>query len=256
MKTRKNPIASIPALTALIVALVLVLPAACTSPGDTGLKRDENAVLANRSDEGEAADGIRALLLESAARATADLSRPNGYQRYDATRLPFPGAADTIVSLLRAYGYGSLADPVLADINRGVEITAGKAMPVLGNAIAQLGITDIRSVIDGGPHAATDLLCGDAPASPVRADLLREYATVLNAGLADAGYYHSLKILIDQYNSIPVLSDIAGLELEPEIRERGLDGICRRMALEEARMRDDPGARPNDAIRHLFVRPY
>ncbi|MDO9175105.1 MAG: DUF4197 domain-containing protein [Actinomycetota bacterium] len=240
----------------LLVTFVLAL-AACAGADKPGLTRDDSAtLLVNRGVEGDAADGIRALLLASAQRATADLSRPNGYQRYDDTRLPLPAAADATVSMLRAYGYGQLAEPVQMDINRGAEIGAGKALPVLADAIAQLEITDVGAVVNGGDSAATQLLCGRGADSEERAKLLRSYATALTAGLAEAGYYSSLKILVDKYNSIPILSDISGLDLEAEIRERGLNGICLRMASEEARMRNDPAQRPGEAINRLFIAPH
>lgn len=240
--------------TTIIKSSLYVIVIALLMPGCTGTanisKLQKDDTLVSRGSDGDMADGIRLLLTESARRATSDLSRPNGYLRRDDTRVVLPEALVQPAALLRAYGYGRLADAVLADIHRGLESTARQSMPALEAAIAQLEIRDIPAVMRG-ESAATQLLCTQG-----REALVREYATALNFGLTEAGYYSSLKILVDRYNSIPVLSDITSPELEPELRERGVNGICLRMAEEEANMRANPEARPNATIQRLFARPY
>ena len=136
-------------------------------------------------------------------------------------------------------------------LGRGLERTAARAMPVLEEAIARLDIRDTDALMRGRDGVATKLLC-----EAERENLVRDYATQLKFGLSEAGYYTSLDILVKRYNQIPVLSDIAAPDVEPELRERGVNGICLRMADEEARMRNDPEARPAGAVQQLFARPY
>lgn len=197
---------------------------------------DAAPTLVTRGSDGATGERVRALLTETARRATADLSLPKGYDRFDDTRLSMPQAAQPTTSLMLAAGHGRLVDQLMTDINRGVELAAGKSMPLFTQLIAQRTFLDADALLEGGAPTATALLCDD------RALLEEAWAPVLHAALDEAGYFRSQRILIDNYNAIPVLSDIEGFDVEPELRQRGINGICLRMQVEEARLRQESPA--------------
>lgn len=234
---------------AILITVALAAIAGCAGNADDGrLRMGEELV--SRGSDADIAEGLRALAIESARRAGEDLARPSGYERRDATRLPMPEVLSPTVGLMRAYGYGTLADPVLVDINRGLQLAAQKIQPVVQTLVGQATLADPVEVMRSN-RGATDILCGEAG----RVEFEREYATVLAAALAEVGYYNSLKIYVDRYNSIPILADIPPPDPEPELRERGLNGFCLRMAAEEARLRDDPEERKTEIIQRLLARP-
>ncbi len=197
---------------------------------------DAPTTLVTRGSDGATAERVRALLAETARRATADLALPKGYDRFDDTRLPVPQAAQPTTSLMLAAGHGRLVDQLMADINRGVELAAGKSMPLFTQLIAQRTFLDADALLEGTAPTATALLCDD------RATLEEAWAPVLHAALDEAGYFRAQRILVDNYNAIPVLSDIEGFDVEPELRQRGINGICLRMLVEEARLRQESPA--------------
>lgn len=233
-----------------IVCLAL---ACCALPAQAELSvvRDPTPDLAYRSGEGEQADGLRALLAESARLAGIDLSRPAGYARSDDTRLPPPPEMKAIATVMLMYGYNRYTASLQDDINRGLERTAARVVPAVEAAAAQLALRDVPALAAGSEPRATELLCGEG-----REVLTREYATALKFGLAEAGYYDNLKLLVETYNSIPTVADLpAAPELEPFAREYGVKGLCLRMADHERRLREDPSLRQGEAVRRLLGGP-
>ncbi|MFP5440030.1 MAG: DUF4197 family protein [Gammaproteobacteria bacterium] len=243
-------------LAALLGTAALL--AGCASQPPAPLLKAEPK-LVNRGTDGNLADGVRAVLKLSVQRGISDLARPNGFQRFDATRLPMPAVVEPTARFLRAWGRSRLVEPLMMDINRGMEIAAGRFLPLLEQRVDDLLIPDVRGLMVSGDTAISDLLC--APDETRRSELREAYAPVLKQALVDAGYPVSRGHLVNEYNSIPMLEDIEPFDVEPELLERGINAICLRIAHQETRIRRFEAERPVDtpdaeAIRHLFAYPF
>lgn len=238
----------------LLMVLLAALLSGCAQDAPTGLVRDQ-PLLVNRGSDGNLADGVRALLRLSVQRGTFDLAQINGYNRFDATRLPMPAAAEPAARFLRAWGTSRLLDPLLMDMNRGAEVAAGRFEATLQQRVVEMGIPNVRALMTGADTAASELLC--AP----REELLIAFAPVLKQALTDVGYFDTQDKVVREYNSIPVLDDIAPFDIAPELEQRALDGLCKRVAAQESRIRRLENERPDDApdsaaLRYLLTCPF
>lgn len=243
-------------LAALLVAATALAGCAAQPPAPL-IKAEPQLV--NRGTDGDLADGARAVLKLSVQRGISDLARPGGFQRFDATRLPIPATIEPTARFLRAWGRSRLVDPLMIDINRSMEIATGRFLPLLEQRVDDLLIPDVRGLMVGSDTAISDLLC--APDEALRNELRAAYAPVLKQALVDAGYPVSRDHLVNEYNSIPMLEDLAPFDVEPELLERGIDAICLRIGHQETRIRRFETERPVDtpdapAIRYLFAYPF
>lgn len=242
---------------AVLLAMVAGLSGCAQQPPAPLLKAEPTLV--SRGVDGDLADGVRAALTLSVQRGISDLARPGGFQRFDATRLPMPAAVEPTARFLRAWGRSRLIDPLMMDINRSMEIAAGRFQPVLEQRVADLLVPDVRTLMTGSETAMSDLLC--APDENLRNELRTAFAPVLKQALLDAGYFVSRDKLVAEYNNIPMLEDIAPFDVEPELLERGLDAVCLRTGHHEVRLRRFETERPTDTpdaerIRFLFTYPF
>lgn len=241
--------------TTTLRALLFLIPClclpACAGKPDEARLLGGTAALVERSPDAGIADGIRALILESARRATRDLGSRGGYQRRDETRIALPESFVPATELMKAYGYGTLANPILGDMNRGLELAATRMVPFLETLMAQETIPDVDAALRRSEGATRQLVCG-----AWKQRVASGYAEILDKSLADVGYHNSVRIFVNQYNSIPVLTDIHAPDPLPYLSARGLEGLCLRIAFEEERMRNEPETRPEDpVIRELLARP-
>ncbi len=237
------------------VLLVLLLTGCASQPATPALTVGNNE-LVNRGTEGDLADGVRVLLNVSVSRGISDLARPNGYNRFDATRLSVPQAMDSTARFLRAWGRSQLIDALMMDINRSMEAATGRFEAVLQQRVRELLIPDVRSVMTGGDNAATALLCASSE------DLRTQFAPVLKQTMTDVGYYATLNRLVNEYNAIPMLDDMEPFDVEPELQQRAVDAICLRIGEQESRLRRFQDERPtentpdNQLLRTLFAWPF
>jgi hypothetical protein len=105
---------------------------------------------------------------------------------------------------------------------------------------------DARRVFTGGNTAATDYFrarTSDALAGAFRPTVER--------AMDEVGVVRPYRALLDRARQIPFL-DVEGLELEPYVVSRALDGLFHVVAEEERKIRTDPTARVTDLLRQVF----
>ncbi|MFP5383313.1 MAG: DUF4197 family protein [Gammaproteobacteria bacterium] len=229
-----------------VVVLAMAL-AACAGTGQHAFEAPDTAP---PIEEDPRAEGIRALLAESAWRAAHDLSRTTGYAGRNETRIAIPDELASVTALLRGYGHGRAVDALERDLDRALSLTAAAVLPALRTQIAQLPIRDVDALLQDQDASATRLLCEDGLDAMHAA-----WIAALDTGLAQSGYATSLAITVAQYNDIPTLADITAPDIRPALEAQGLAGLCHRMAAEEERMRTTPHLRPEGAVTRLLSPP-
>ena len=140
-----NPLLTRRSLIAAGLALPLAaLPGCATRLGD----------LANLE------PAIRRLLTLSSQRAFARLLADEGFFRDDIARIqPPPQLGGRSVTAALAVALGTRAfSRLLRVVNSAAEQGARRAAPVVYDSIREMTIADARSVVRGGPTAATDYL--------------------------------------------------------------------------------------------------
>jgi hypothetical protein len=230
--------------------LVLVLAWVVSGVGCTGLEgMDLGGLLLGTGplDEGTAATGLKQALQVGTERTTSTLSEPGGFASDPNLRLRLPGELGQLAQALRTIGLGAQVDALEASMNEAAEQAAARAAPVFVSAVASMSIVDAFAILNGPEDAATRYF-RDRTSETLRA----RFEPVVTASMAQVGLYGLYAQLVARYEAIPFATKRPSLDLEAYVTNRTLDGLFSTLATEEARIREDPGARTTALLRRVF----
>lgn len=197
----------------------------------------------------EIARGLREALEIGTERAVDDLAVTNAFFSNPEIHIPLPGALGEAQNALRPLGLAGLLDDLELSLNRGAEQAMPAATRIFGDAIAQLTFQDVIDIWLGPDDAATRYFqrttsspLSDAMRSPVRSALDR------------AGAVRLYDQIIRQAGTVPGMPDLRA-DLTDHVLGLALPALFDQVALEEARIREDPVARTTDLLERVFGSP-
>jgi hypothetical protein len=196
--------------------------------------------------DGTVTAGLKQALEIGTANAVAVTGKLDGFFRNEAIKILLPERLRRFETTLRAVGLGPQVDEVVLGMNRAAERAAPAATGIFVDAVRGMTFDDARRVLTGGNTAATDYFrtrTTDALAGAFRPTVER--------AMDDVGVVRQYRALLDRARVIPFL-DLEGLELEPYVVSRALDGLFHVVAEEERKIRTDPTARVTDLLRQVF----
>ncbi len=231
-------------LIAFLAAMVSMALVGCESLAEAasgyGIERplDEETIRA----------GLKEALRIGSEQAVELVSREDGFLSRPEIRIPLPQELDDVATTLRDVGLGSLVDRFEETMNRAAERAAPEALGIFRDAIADLSIQDARNILQGGPHAATDLF-----ELRTRDRLFELFLPEVRAVTDRVELTSSYKVLMDAYHRIPFVQR-RDMDLDRYVTRQALDGLFLMLGREEARIRDDPVARVTELLRRVFGR--
>jgi len=188
---------------------------------------------------------IRRLLTLSAQRAFARLLVDEGFFRDDIARIQPPpqlGGKAVTAALAVALGTRAVQDRLLRVVNRAAGEGAERAAPVVYDSIRDMTIADARSIVRGGPTAATDYL-----------------ARSMGERIFDAlfpGVGNALRLaengVIQRVLSVATGINFPGLQAD--VTRKTAAALYRAIGREEAAIRADPNAAGDPLVAGLFGR--
>lgn len=196
--------------------------------------------------EKDAVAGIREALVKGTGESVKVVSKVDGYFANPAIRIPFPPEAKEIETKLRAVGLGKQVDEVVASINHAAEDAAKSAEPVFVSAIKGMSISEAINIVKGKNDAATRYL--EKTTSP---ELKSKFSPVIKASLDRVDATRLWTDLIRQYNQIPFVKK-QNPDLTAYVTDKAIAGLFVMVAAEEARIRQNPGARSTELLRKVF----
>jgi len=188
-------------------------------------------------------NAIRKLLRESAHRAIAKLTGPDGLWAREVRRMDLPGLMGRRGAILG----NLLTSPRTRDrlddlLNRLAEQATRRAAPTLAFAVERMGIANARALVEGGPTAASEYLH-----SQVGQRLVED----MIPGLAEA-----IRVVRD-----PLINDLfgalTGIDLEATARALAYEvdrAIWTQLGVEEAAIRSDPYSTGDAELIEVFGR--
>jgi hypothetical protein len=197
-------------------------------------------------DEMTVANGLKQALEVGTQRTTTTLSAPGGFGSNPRLRLRLPGEMGTLASAFRRIGLGARVDTFEDSMNRAAEEAAARAVPVFSTAITSMSIADAFEILNGPDNAATVYFQERTSAS-----LRREFSPVAASAMQEVGLYRAYREIVARYDAIPFTKPPA-LDLEAYITDQTLSALFAELALEEARIREDPAARSTALLRRVF----
>ncbi|MEC9340232.1 MAG: DUF4197 domain-containing protein [Pseudomonadota bacterium] len=194
----------------------------------------------------QAAAGLREALRQGAEVAVARLGTAGGFVDNPEVRIPPPGPLASMESGLRGIGLGSVADDFSLAMNRAAEQAVAVALPVLGEAVENMTLSDAVQIARGSEHAATDYLRATS-AAQIQSRML----PLVSEATARTGVTGHYKKLTDRAG--PLLSAQVP-DLDRYVTEQAVGGLFHVIAQEEQRIRQNPAARTTELLRRVFSR--
>jgi hypothetical protein len=192
------------------------------------------------------AAGLTQALEVATSNAVAFTGKPDGFLRNEAIKILLPEKLRRYESTLRAVGLGPQLDEVIVGMNRAAEQAVPAATNIFLDAIKGMTFADARRVLTGGNTAATDYFrerTGDA--------LTTAFRPIATRAMDNVGVIQQYRGLLDRARTVPFV-DLSGLELEPYVVSKSLDGLFSVVASEEKKIRTDPAARVTDLLKEVF----
>jgi hypothetical protein len=197
--------------------------------------------------QGEAADGIKEALSKGITKGVELVSKPDGYYKNPLITIPFPQEAKMVEDALRKVGLGKEVDRVVETLNRAAENAASGALPIFGDAIKSLTLTDALAILQGSnDRAATDFL-----QRTTSKQLVDKFKPTIQTSLDNVEATRLWGTLMEQYNKIPFVQKV-NPDLSQYVTERAVSGLFTMVAQEEKEIRKNPVARTSDLLQKVF----
>lgn len=196
--------------------------------------------------EAEIAEGIREALIVGAKNTIAQTSQTNGFLNNPLIKIPFPPEAQKVEETARNLGLNQQVDQFIETMNHGAEEATEKATPIFVNAIRQMTLRDVYDIWRGPNDAATQYL-----KRTTEVQLKSEFRPVIENALDKVDLTRYWTPLADNYNKLPLVQKV-NPDLNEYVLDETLEGLFVVIALEEARIRENPQARVSEILRKVF----
>lgn len=197
--------------------------------------------------QNDAASGIREALSKGITKAVEVVSKTDGYFKNPLITIPFPSEASAVENAVRKVGMGNEVDKVVESLNRAAENAAQGALPIFGDAITKLTLTDALSIVQGSnERAATDYL-----QKTTSAQLTEKFKPVIQQSLDKVDATKYWETVMNAYNKIPFVKKM-NPDLSQYVTEKAISGLFIMVAQEEKEIRKNPLARTTDILKKVF----
>ncbi|MDA0197046.1 MAG: DUF4197 domain-containing protein [Bacteroidetes bacterium] len=210
------------------------------------LKKAVSKVTGGELTKEEVASGLKEALEKGTNKGTDQASKADGYFKNPTIKILFPPDAQKVETKLRQVGMGKDVDRFILSLNRAAEKAAIEAKPIFISAIKSMTIQDAFGILKGDNDAATQYL------NRTTSDqLYSKFKPIIRIALdaVDATKYYG--DLISAYNKIPFV-DKMNPDLDDYATNKSIDGLFTLIAMEEANIRQNPGARTTDLLKKVF----
>ena len=206
----------------------------------------------------EIIQGLKEALTKGADTSVSILSVTDGYYADQAVKILLPPEGQKIYGQLEKIpGVDELVvEGTVKLINRAAEDASTEAKPIFKDAITNITITDGLSILQGHDSSATMYLKDNTYDNLMAAYTPKMEASLGKPIVGSTSAESSYQTLVSSYNA----ASLGGL-LYPKIQEttlsayataRALDGLFKKVALEEGKIRKDPLHRVTDILKKVF----
>lgn len=229
-----------------IVALAFVLLlTGCTKDTEEVVKQI-TSLLGGLTDT-EIGSGLRAALGSGVDNQVSKLTAKDGFYGDALVKILLPEELKIVESGLRKIGLGSLADKGIRALNTTASDAVKTATPIFVKAIKGITFEDAKNILLGDKQAATTYL-----QTKTKEALIASFTPVIKNSFSKVGADKIWENLINKYNSIPLLGKV-NPDLTDYITNKALEGVFKKIAVEENKIRTDINARTTDLLKKVFA---
>lgn len=225
--------------------LLFALVSSCTTQQ---INDTLNAVLNGGLTTEDIGRGLKEALNIGVQKGAGELSQNGGYFNDMAYRILLPEEAQVVTRKLSGIpGFTDLENVVIRKINQGAELAAKEAGPIFLNAIKQMTIQDAMSILKGEPNAATAYL-----ERVTYNELYSKFNPIIISALDQFDARTVWSDATTAYNRIPFVNQV-NTSLDDHVTKVALQGLFKKVAIEEGRIRTDINARTSELLRRVFA---
>ena len=195
----------------------------------------------------EIGNGLKEALTQGISKGADALSQADGYFKNPKIKIPFPPDAQKMEKKLRDIGMGEDVDKFILTLNRGAEDAAKQVKPIFVDAIKKMTITDVMTILEGQPDAATQYL-----KKTTTTQLHTQFKPVIQSSLDKVNATKYYTDLVNTYNKIPFVEKM-NPDLNTYATDLAIKGLFTTVAAEEKNIRANPAARTTDLLKKVFA---
>jgi len=240
-------------LACALLALTTLLPAGAADFLDKlGLNKSatNTSVLTAALSQDEITSGLKEALAKGVERAVAALGKEDGFLKDASVKIPMPDTLKKAERTVRGLGQDKLADDFIATLNRAAEKAVPEAAAVLAGAVRQMTVADAKAILTATNNAATAYFRRTSETNLQARFLPIVRQATEQAGVTSAYKKMTEKVSFGGFSATSVLGSNA--DLDGYVTHKALDGLFLKMAEEEQRIRQNPGARTTDLLQKVF----
>ncbi|MEA3412782.1 MAG: DUF4197 domain-containing protein [Pseudomonadota bacterium] len=194
----------------------------------------------------EIGDGLKEALRVGTETVVTNVGRPGGFSADPAIHIPLPGSLGKVRSALGMVGQSAMLDDLELRLNKAAETATPKAKELFWQSISEMTLDDVKGIYNGPDDAATRYFQGK-----MTPELERQMTPIVQESLAEVGAIQAYDRVMGRYDSIPYVPDVKA-DLTSYVVEKGGDGIFHYLAIEEAKIREDPASQTTALLKKVF----
>ncbi len=226
----------------ILLSLVIFTIAGCGE-----LQQIVNQLPDNGIANADIAAALRQALNEGIERQVTSLMKEGGFYNQPDVRILLPQELQNVEQKMRDLGFGSLADEGIKLLNRAAEEAVKEAKPVFVKAVKEITFDDARKILMGDQTAATEYL-----ERKTREELYRKFYPIVEKSFQKVGADKVWNKIITNYNRISFGKKI-NPNLNDYVTQKALEGVYKKIADEEKRIRTDINARTTELMKKVFA---
>ncbi|GGZ21427.1 DUF4197 domain-containing protein [Asticcacaulis endophyticus] len=191
--------------------------------------------------------GIREALSLGAVAAVTRVGRDDGYWGDDLVRIPLPKTIAKVQKTLKPLGMSGALDEVHEKVNHAAEVAAPVAKDLFLDAIKSITLTDVVSIVRGGPTSGTQYL--QKSTTP---RLITLFTPPMGEALQSTGAVQSLDQAIERNGLGAYIKKDPKTYLSEYAVGKALDGLFYYVGNEERAIRTNPASRTTDLLKAVF----
>jgi len=208
----------------------------------------------------EVVRGLKEALNNGTQTAAKKLSATNGYFGDQAVKILLPPQAKIIMdnkdnTALKAIGITKMIDDVILRMNRSAENAATQAVPIFAKAITDMSLQDAWGILKGNDTAATHYF-----RQHTTSQLQQAFRPIMSQSLnkklvGGVSANEAWNKLAKAYNKVAAFSaslKTVNADLTNYATSKAVDGVFKKIALQEKAIRTNPMERTTDLLKRVF----
>ena len=198
--------------------------------------------------------GLKQALTNGVQAAIRELGHEGGFLTNANFRIPLPKQLRYLEDALRSLKQDKAADDFVASMNHAAEKAIPEGAAIFADSISRMTIADGQSILTGPPDAVTQFF-----RRTTETNLYQRFMPIVKKATDKTGVTANYKKVMTAANNnkyigglLGAVTDTQSLDLDHYVTEKALDGLFKRIAEEEKRIRADPVARTTDLLKQVF----